>query len=283
MKKNRCYERVTKEAETNSLKLYNFLGNNEKILVPNVSNKTTIFHIENTLNNQKCCPTFAPFVQTLKNYILVHDLGYECLNIGAANISGLEIIKDKFETNEEYPLKWNSGYNYAQNKIFDFGDVEAYLSHEFLHAFTRLVNDKISLVGFFRETENYNFFFGLNEGYTELLNKRIFNNYTRTHYDLFLDIIRIIEFMFDDYRDMERSYFTCNPFYIYQNFCKYGTKSEFVYLCEQLDIMAKTRIEEKQVTNLKNMLYDIIKENNIMNYEFEMALDDKHFTKRKVS
>lgn len=140
-------------------------------------------------------------------------------------------------------------------KIFDKNSV---LSHEFLHMAS---TGKNQTSGFCTNLDDIWIGNGLDEGYTELLNERIFNS-KHLSYTYNIEIIKILEIFFDNPKDMEYAYFHNNIFIIYQTFLKYGTKEEFFSLLQVLDNLVETDIPiYKKVTAIKTKLnlYNILK------------------------
>lgn len=125
---------------------------------------------------------------------------------------------------------------------------------------------------------------GLNEGYTELLNKRIWK-YQKTSYRQNVKIVRLIETFFDDPKEMENAFFNNDIDKVFIQFLKYGTKEEFFQIMTNLDNLATTnQIIFNKIDNIKAQLklYEIIKrsqdEKKITN--FENILDENEFIKK---
>ena len=94
---------------------------------------------------------------------------------------------------------------------------------------------------------------GLDEGYTKLLNERIFHS-KKLSYTYNIEIIKILELFFDNQKDMKYAYFHGNIFIINHTFLKYGTKEEFFSLLQILDNLIKVT-----ATKAKLNLYTILK------------------------
>ncbi|MCI9110621.1 MAG: hypothetical protein HFH47_02265 [Bacilli bacterium] len=119
------------------------------------------------------------------------------------------------------------------------------------------------------------------------MNVRLFSPKIRGYKSCY-KICLLIELLFDDYHDMEHAYFCNNTDLLLETFLKYGTKEEFVYIVECLDVFAKTAPEKQDVNDVINLLKDIISRTNnpdkIMRCE-ELTKEDlkeKSFVKRLV-
>ena len=156
-------------------------------------------------------------------------------------------------------------YNVNDNRIRINYDIKSTLSHEFLHMASSCKN-MTTYSGFHFNIFDKNKYIGsigngLNEGYTELLNARIFNNNKPKSYKTCVKIVRMIECFFDDFKDMEYAYFHCDINAVYEAVCKYATIDEFFTILNELDKYADTIAPNDAINHLKlqRMLYDIIK------------------------
>ena len=98
-------------------------------------------------------------------------------------------------------------------------------------------------------------------------------------------IVRLIETLFDDPKEMENAFFNNDLDKVFLQFLKYGTKEEFFEIMTNLDNLATTnQIIFSNVDNIKTQLklYEIIKRSNdpkkITN--FENILDENKFIKK---
>lgn len=143
------------------------------------------------------------------------------------------------------------------------------LSHEFLHmASTSTTNPNLcgfSVMGYdtMYNTED-SFGIGLNEGYTEMLNGRIFNNGKIYSYPRNVQIVKMLECFFDSFKDMEYAYFHNNIDAVYRAFCKYGTREEYFNIINSLDNYASFSMIDDYLDSLKMQfkILDIIKRSN---------------------
>ena len=86
--------------------------------------------------------------------------------------------------------------------------------------------------------KNLSFQRGLNEGYTELLANRIFNNehyYNDSAYTLNVYLLRIFELLYDNQKDMEKDYFLANYQGPANAFTKYGKIEEYLQKTKEKD------------------------------------------------
>lgn len=134
------------------------------------------------------------------------------------------------------------------------------LSHEFLH----LASSNGLSSGFCTLLDDVWFGNGLDEGYTEFLNKKIFNA-KHTSYKHNIEIIELLELFFDNPKDFENAYFNNDIFTVYHTFIKYGTKEEFFKLLQNLDNLIETDIPFYQnIIKIKTKaeLFEIIQRSN---------------------
>ena len=181
-----------------------------------------------------------------------------------------EIIKNII-SNQPYA----GHYLKFDNKIELLSIRKRVLSHEFLHmaSATTPYNTGFNVLTIYKTYYGR----GLNEGYTELLNKRIFNhNYVSYKHNV--QITELFETFFDNPKDMETAYFNSNLDNIYITFNKYGTKKEFTEIMKNLDDLATTNIPvNNNILSLKTKMemYKIIKrsKNPSKINKFENILD----------
>lgn len=142
-------------------------------------------------------------------------------------------------------------YNFYDNQIVYY-DISS-LGHEILHMASATDNSGMLFSGFERFDGNTRNFQGLNEGYTELLNRRIFHNkeFQTNVYPINVFLIRMLELLFSK-NELENAYFHNNTEFIYQTFLKYGTKEEFLELVKYLDFFCQSVIipEDKEMIEL---------------------------------
>lgn len=154
-------------------------------------------------------------------------------------------------------------YDRIENTISLYNNNPKVLTHEFLHMCS--TNFEKSNTGF--SIHNLNLYsIGLNEGYTEVLNSRIFNyGYDKCSYKKAVKLSRLIEAFFENPSDMEDAYFNNDFIRVYKEFCKYGSKEEFFDFIFTIDNFVKYPMFGKDVVAYFKMqfkLYEIIKRSN---------------------
>ena len=175
------------------------------------------------------------------------------------NLQNVKVVKDENFRRKLFSLRsrYVTGqYDPITNTIFYY--TNSTLSHEFLHMAStpQVVSDDYYTTGFKMFGGNIEFAKGFNEGYTDLLNRRIYfdGDYNSdTCYKINIYLLRIFELLYDDYKTMERDYFISNYQSPIGNFMKYGSFDEFFKLINYLDWFASTKIiagEDKEAFDL---------------------------------
>lgn len=238
------------------LDAYNIIDN---FATQDTPSNSTIDNIDEILEKLSYPSELKEIIITFKNYI--DPINFEtCINkLNNLKINYFDLIHDikkylqNFCENEGiYIPKENTIDIY---KVFDKKNV---LTHEFLHMAS---TGKNQTSGFCTNLDDIWIGNGLDEGYTELLNKKIFKN-KKISYIYNVEIVELLELFFDKPKDMEYAYFHNNIFIVYQTFLKYGTKEEFLSLLQILDNLIETNIPiYKKVTVIKTKinLYTILK------------------------
>lgn len=249
-------------------------------------NKQNIHNLEEILKQTKYPKELTQIVDTFKNYVSEENLKICVKNLQTVKINHITLENDMkhFIRNLLSPKIAAGTYNNYSNTINLFSDKikQNILSHEFLHmASSKDENCGFHLITRFEDAEIGR---GLNEGYTELLNKRIWK-YKNNIYRQNVKIVRLIETLFDDPKEMENAFFNNDLDKVFLQFLKYGTKEEFFEIMTNLDNLATTnQIIFSNVDNIKTQLklYEIIKRSNdpkkITN--FENILDENKFIKK---
>ena len=153
------------------------------------------------------------------------NLKYCAQNLKTVKIENKNIIKEikNYLSNLDKSTINGGLYYNNTNNIDIFIDSKQILSHEFIHMCTS--NDLNC--GFRLDTRfNEEIGMGLNEGYTELLNQRIFK-YKHCAYSKNVGIVKLLETFFDNPKDLEDAFFHNDLDKVILQFCKYGTKEEF--------------------------------------------------------
>lgn len=179
------------------------------------------------LNYDKKKEILRPYVEKLSDYISLEDM-----KLVRANFNSLHIRR-----RPSFYLDNNTGtYSNYYNKIIYSKDCA--LGHEFLHMASSTYDRKtnIDFSGFEQMDDKNIIGTGLNEGYTELLNKRIFdvdsgdNAYARE-----VRVAKMLELFFDDEKEMTHLYFTCDLPRFIKHLENYAPRGEIIKLITDLD------------------------------------------------
>lgn len=224
-------------------------------------------------------------MKQFKTYVTPENLKTCLWNLKTVKIKRITLENDIKEfINNMLNLQRATGtYLYSDNTINLYSTRKSTLSHEFLH-----MASSINLLhcGFHYNTYNNQWIEigrGINEGYTELLNHRIFGSKSLS-YRHNVKIARLFETFFDDRQDMENAYFHGDIDTLYTAFCEYGTKEEFFKIMNNLDNLATTKIPiYNTITSVQTQLklYDVIKrsKNKEKISSFETILDENPLTR----
>ena len=178
-------------------------------------------------------------------------------------------------------------YSSGSNKIEDLEHKPSkrVLSHEFLHmASSNLYESGFNQIGAYDSKDGKKIYVGrgLNEGYTELLNCRLFGyDLKKCTYMIPVKLTRLIETFFDNPRDMEKAYFNNDIAKVYLEFCKYGSNEEFWNLMNEMDSYAYAPVPFDFINSIGTQmrLYKVIKrsDNPEKIKKFEDILDENKF------
>ena len=214
-----------------------------------------------------------PLVNKLYEYI-----GPEFLLLCALNLRKIQVVKDKKFKLNKYEFRktvLTGAYLPNENKIL-YHEKDS-LAHEFLHMcatpMIKMTEDEY-YSGFRFDYDMSVFQKGLNEGYTELLTSRIFNNKnynTDSIYKPSVYILRMFELLYASYKYMERDYFWANYQSPLANFQNFGTVEEYFTLLKHLDYFALTEAMNNEDIEIMNFMKKIIRrtydENKILKSE----------------
>ena len=224
------------------------------------------------IDNSEFPEEFKEIIKTFVKNVDQENLRLCIRNLNTIKLNKKSIIKDfKEYLNSFLSSLIVAGKYYPQENSIDiYFPSKQVLSHEFIHMCT---NNKANC-GFNLDTPfNEEIGLGLNEGYTELLNQRIFK-YKHCAYSKNVGIVKLLETFFDNPKDLEDAFFHNDLDKVTLQFCKYGTKEEFFNLLENLDNFAAGPIPLKDFTQYHKLqfeLYEIIKRSNdpikIQNFE----------------
>ena len=203
-----------------------------EIPIPQITEKEAIFIKQTFLN--------YPYPKKLKNLALklYASTDFNNLLFCANNLRNVQVRRD-FDLDR---LNEMVGTYDSKNNLIVYNDFES-LPHEFLHlasAPVTLNQQNADFSGFRYGTNDFSFGKGINEGYTEMLTRRIFfdENYNTPSYLTNVYAARLFELLYDDVKDMESDYFHANYQGPIAHFIKYGLIEEFFELSKHLDFLA---------------------------------------------
>ncbi len=149
--------------------------------------------------NEKIYDFILSYIEKLKDYTSEDNLQALYRNIKTAKIS---------KQNPLTALYYSGLYNSKTNEIKYL--TEKSVGHELLHLASSYYDQKAktSYIGFKQAKDSVYIGQGLNEGYTELLASRIYNEKNKiTAYHKEAKIAKLFEYFFDDPKEMENYYF----------------------------------------------------------------------------
>lgn len=146
------------------------------------------------------------------------------IRIARNNFSTLRIEKSK-----EIAKTGAAGiYNGTENVIKYVKNNANIMGHEMLHMASYMYDNTLDTHyhGFMQQKGEAIIGRGLNEGYTELMNSRLFTNGKITAYKRLVRIVKLIEEFFPNPQMMSHYYFTCDLPAVLQNLRRYCTQEE---------------------------------------------------------
>lgn len=200
-----------------------------------------------------------PYLEELKKHVNEEDL-----KTAYKNIATLRIRKIYF-----MPFPISGAYDSKRNKLIF--KKKKIIGHEFLHMASSVYDKtkKIILSGFCQRRKGAVIGVGLNEGYTELLNRRLFTelNGKRTlAYQTLVEVTELIEMFYEDKKKMSHHYFTNNLPAVIEELSKYMPKEEAINTIVEMDKILIAyessfgTADLKKALNLKYKLLDIYKQ-----------------------
>ena len=223
---------------------------------PNLTEKDIAF-IKKMIYNHKYSKKVKPLAIQLAQYVGVESLLYLALNL-----YDIKLFRGrKFVNHGSYWSIIDGQYMPVENLII-YNNKEA-LSHELIHLSSNAKNTKLKTyhLGFSYCLGDKTFFRALNEGFTELLCRRIFHNSDYKNadsYKLNIYFARLLELLYENQKDAEQDYFKANFLGPINNFTKFSTLEHYHDLCKQLDSVNYINDTEKDLELLKP-LNDVIK------------------------
>lgn len=168
-----------------------------------------------------------PYVEKLCNYISLEDMKLVRRNM--RNLKVEKNLKTLFTGCIGYYDFITNEISYRKDKI---------LGHEFLHMASTVYNQKndVDFCGFSQSDAKNIIGTGLNEGYTELLNSRIYGvPLNEICYSDQVRIARMLELFFDDEKEMTHLYFSCDLLGVIRQLEKYAPREEIIKLIIEFD------------------------------------------------
>lgn len=193
-------------------------------------------------------------------------LGNDC-RIARHNFSTLRV-----EKNKEISKTGAAGtYEGSENIIKYVKNNASIMGHEMLHMASYMYDSTTDthFHGFMQQKGQAIIGRGLNEGYTELMNSRLFTNGKITSYKRLVRIVKLIEEFFPNPQIVSHYYFTCNLPAVIQNLRRYCTQEETNEILLGLDRLYEyeyipgSPLAIQLETQLASKLYSIYQRNNI--------------------
>lgn len=155
--------------------------------------------------NKKLNKIVENFVTTMRNYFDDETLKNLYNNV-------------KWVLFKKYNSKINNGeyLSYANIIKFVSEDRVTTINHELMHMASNPYDNTNNFGGFFYTIDKYKIGYGLDEGYTELLNKRYFNSGSENIYKTEVSICTFLEEIVGQ-KKMEKMYLTANLFGLIQD------------------------------------------------------------------
>ena len=213
----------------------------------------------NTPYNYNGRELVRPFMEELER-----KLGND-IRIARNNFSTLKVEKSK----EILKTGAVGTYTGSENIIKYVDNNASILGHEMLHMASYMydsVND-VHYHGFMQQKDKTIIGTGLNEGYTELLNSRLFTNGKITSYPRLVRIVKLLEEFFPNPQVVSHYYFTCDLPAFLQNLRRYCTQEEIKEILYGLDRLYEynhipsSPVAIKLETQLATKLYSIYQRN----------------------
>lgn len=177
-----------------------------------------------------------PYVEKLKDHLDENNLNNLYRNLKTLRITD----QNKFEN-----LFYAGLYN-SQTNTIKLDTKKNALGHELLHLASSYYDKEtnINYVGFKQGQGKTQIGAGLNEGYTELLNERIFpKNNRKNPYKNETKIAKLFEFFFEDKKEMENYYFNNNlPGFIH-HMEQFAPRQEIINLILDVDRINETTMD----------------------------------------
>ena len=210
------------------------------------------------------------FIDTLLEFINKEDIRVFINRVDDLVINYLSLKEIKYQ-NGGYTA---GTYNGQENRIKIYFDKNnSVLDHELLHAASS--GDKNARVGFSLVFEKAGMFGeGLNEGYTELLNQRIFNH-INSSYPYLTVLAELIENFYENKDDMMKDFFHADLLALISELLKSMSLEEAIDIITSMDLfLYQNEASFMEFVSLRQKIMQI--------YERRFILDDSKGEKRLV-
>lgn len=208
--------------------------------IPSVEQENIVIDIDNLQIDSMYKPYLREFINKTSNF------NFRNIN---KTLETLNITNIKFP---ESLLKIKEGdYSIIENEIRIRKDKIDSLYHELFHAFTSWREDSAIGCGFYQEDLGYNIGSSLDEGYTDLLFKDIFNN--EINYTVEANIANKLQLILTKEK-MQEMYTSNNLIDIVEFLSQYSSKQESVSFIILIDKLDKYNYENKKTIRLMNIL-----------------------------
>lgn len=222
----------------------------------------------------------------IKKYIniLLENLSFEDKKVLLYNLETLVIKKNKMLYFDNI-----AGYYYPSKNLIEYCKTES-LSHEVLHmasSYSDLTTGTI-YTGFLQSNCKNEIGRAINEGYTEILNYRLFNGSTKTPYKRQIRVARLIELLLGDSEKLTHLYFNCNLEGLINEINKYSSSEEAFNLITELDkvlIYESSCFTKSKATRLADDIELMLSEkiiNNVSNPESLRAFENIIFQNNNI-
>lgn len=153
---------------------------------------------------------------------------------------------------KKFTFKNHGDYDLIDNVIK--GNKEDVITHELLHLYSNPYDETNDSGGFSYNIVDYSIGLGLDEGYTELLNRRYFNSETKTSYENQIITCEYLEKIVDQ-KNMEKMYLNANLHGLIKELKKYYSLQEIERFIIAVDFTHE--YDHKKLNNYENgVLYE---------------------------
>ena len=255
------------------------INDQDKILNKSLKN-LNIFKLQRPIQakfTKEDLETFNDVIEKMKNenediYIFIQTLLKVMPKENLKNfISRIGDLSIEYHSYKDMPSEngyFISGtYNSTQNAINIYFDKnKSVLAHELLHAASTdseynrvgfsIIFEKVGMVGK-----------GLNEGYTELLNQRLFNHQCNSYLCnsyLYLTLLaEQLEDFYENKEDMMTDYFNANIFNLIGELLKSMTLEEAIDIIVDMDVFLEYNLNTKYYLKLKQKIHKLLQKSPV--------------------